>query len=108
MYCFQVSASLHQSINSGSCVFFGDGPCLWTDKAHGVAAVAAEKERLERQAAQEAMGAAEVGGALKAKYPQAIVCTDIALDPYSSMGHDGVIIDGKIANDVTIAQLCKH
>ena len=45
---------------------------------------------------------------LKAKFPQAIVCTDIALDPYSSMGHDGVIIDGKIANDVTIAQLCKQ
>ena len=45
---------------------------------------------------------------LKEKYPQAIVCTDIALDPYSSMGHDGVIIDGKIANDVTIAQLCKQ
>lgn len=42
---------------------------------------------------------------IKSKYPDVMVCTDIALDPYSSMGHDGVVKDGKIVNDVTIMQL---
>eukprot|EP00965_Chrysotila_dentata_P197239 6178077-Pleurochrysis_carterae.AAC.4 len=33
---------------------------------------------------------------------------DVALDPYSSMGHDGIVEDGKILNDETIEQLCKQ
>jgi porphobilinogen synthase len=45
---------------------------------------------------------------IKAKYPEAVVSTDIALDPYSDQGHDGVVIDGKIVNDETVAQLCKQ
>ena len=45
---------------------------------------------------------------IKSKFPTAIVCTDIALDPYSSQGHDGVVKDGKILNDVTIMQLQKQ
>ena len=42
---------------------------------------------------------------IKSKFPEAIVCTDVALDPYSSMGHDGVVEGGRILNDVTIQQL---
>jgi len=45
---------------------------------------------------------------IKDKYPESIVCTDVALDPYSDQGHDGVVEDGKILNDVTITQLCKQ
>lgn len=45
---------------------------------------------------------------IKAAYPESIVCTDVALDPYSDQGHDGVVEDGKILNDVTINQLCKQ
>ena len=45
---------------------------------------------------------------IKSKFPEAIICTDIALDPYSSMGHDGVVHDGKILNDITIMQLQKQ
>jgi porphobilinogen synthase len=45
---------------------------------------------------------------IKAKFPESIVCTDIALDPYSDQGHDGVVKDGKILNDETVAQLCKQ
>ena len=45
---------------------------------------------------------------IKEKYPDSIVCTDVALDPYSNQGHDGVVEDGKILNDVTIHQLCKQ
>ena len=45
---------------------------------------------------------------IKAAYPDATVVTDVALDPYSDQGHDGVVEDGKILNDVTITQLCKQ
>lgn len=45
---------------------------------------------------------------IKSKFPDVIMCTDIALDPYSSMGHDGVVKDEKILNDVTIMQLQKQ
>jgi porphobilinogen synthase len=40
--------------------------------------------------------------ALKRELPDLLVCTDVALDPYSSDGHDGVVIDGRIDNDVTL------
>jgi porphobilinogen synthase len=45
---------------------------------------------------------------VKEKYPDVIMCTDVALDPYSNQGHDGVVEDGKILNDITITQLCKQ
>jgi len=45
---------------------------------------------------------------LKQALPDSIVCTDIALDPYSDQGHDGIVRDGKILNDETIEQLCKQ
>ena len=40
--------------------------------------------------------------ALKANVPGLLVITDVALDPYSSDGHDGVLIDGRIDNDLTV------
>jgi porphobilinogen synthase len=40
--------------------------------------------------------------ALKAAVPGLLVITDVALDPYSSDGHDGVLIDGRIDNDATV------
>lgn len=40
--------------------------------------------------------------ALKEAVPELLVITDVALDPYSSDGHDGVLIDGVIDNDVTL------
>ena len=45
---------------------------------------------------------------LKKKFPNIVICTDIALDPYSSVGHDGILLDGKILNDETIVQLQKQ
>ena len=33
--------------------------------------------------------------------PDMLVMTDVALDPYSSLGHDGIVADGKILNDET-------
>lgn len=34
------------------------------------------------------------------------VVTDVALDPYTSHGHDGVLLDGYVANDETVEVLC--
>jgi porphobilinogen synthase len=45
---------------------------------------------------------------IKSRFPDCVVCTDIALDPYSDQGHDGVVKDGKILNDFTIMQLQKQ
>jgi porphobilinogen synthase len=42
---------------------------------------------------------------LKQKLPELCVITDVALDPYSSDGHDGVLIDGRIDNDETLPLL---
>lgn len=39
--------------------------------------------------------------------PEMIVMTDVALDPYSSFGHDGIVTDGKIINDTTVEVLAK-
>jgi porphobilinogen synthase len=38
---------------------------------------------------------------IKNACPEMIVMTDVALDPYSIYGHDGIIINGKIDNDET-------
>ncbi len=45
---------------------------------------------------------------MKAKWPELVVVTDVALDPYSSDGHDGIVVDGKIVNDETVEVLCKQ
>lgn len=39
---------------------------------------------------------------LKSKFPEAVLLTDVAMDPYSSDGHDGLVIDGEIRNDETL------
>ncbi len=36
------------------------------------------------------------------------VIADVALDPYSQHGHDGLVIDGDVANDETIEVLCRQ
>jgi delta-aminolevulinic acid dehydratase/porphobilinogen synthase len=41
-------------------------------------------------------------------FPQLLVITDVALDPYSSMGHDGIVENGEILNDETVAVLVKQ
>ena len=45
--------------------------------------------------------------ALKRSAPTLLVITDVALDPYSSDGHDGVVRDGEIVNDETLLLLAK-
>jgi porphobilinogen synthase len=45
--------------------------------------------------------------AIKARYPEVCLMSDVAMDPYSSDGHDGLVIDGAIVNDATLPILCK-
>lgn len=45
--------------------------------------------------------------AIKERFPEAMVMTDVALDPYSSDGHDGIVENGKILNDETVEVLCR-
>ena len=40
--------------------------------------------------------------ALKEAYSELLVITDVAMDPYSSEGHDGLVINGRIDNDQTL------
>lgn len=42
---------------------------------------------------------------LKKNFPELLVITDVALDPYSSDGHDGIVKNGKILNDETLLVL---
>lgn len=45
--------------------------------------------------------------AVKDKFPELALMTDIAMDPYSSDGHDGFVENGKVINDVTLDILGK-
>src|SRR5450432_2803105 len=45
--------------------------------------------------------------AIKDAVPEMIVMTDVALDPYSIYGHDGIVKDGQIINDETVDALAK-
>lgn len=44
---------------------------------------------------------------IKETFPEAHIITDVAMDPYSSDGHDGIVKDGKILNDETLEVLGK-
>lgn len=45
--------------------------------------------------------------AIKQAVPEMVVMTDVALDPYSSYGHDGIVQNGEIVNDETVEALVK-
>jgi porphobilinogen synthase len=45
--------------------------------------------------------------AIKNAVPEMYVMTDVALDPYSMYGHDGIVKDGEIVNDETVEALVK-
>ena len=45
--------------------------------------------------------------AIKAAVPEVMLMTDVALDPYNALGHDGIVRDGIIVNDETVAALVR-
>ena len=46
--------------------------------------------------------------AVKAAVPDIGILCDVALDPFTTHGHDGVLRDGKVHNDDTVAILCRQ
>ncbi len=44
---------------------------------------------------------------IKKQFPEACLMSDVAMDPYSSDGHDGFVQEGKILNDETLPILAK-
>jgi porphobilinogen synthase len=46
---------------------------------------------------------------LKDRWPDLVIMTDVALDPYSADGHDGLVAgDGRVLNDETVEVLCRQ
>lgn len=46
--------------------------------------------------------------AIKEAVPEVGLLCDVALDPYTSHGHDGIMRDGRIANDESVEILCRQ
>jgi porphobilinogen synthase len=44
---------------------------------------------------------------IKDTVPNMLLMTDVALDPYSSLGHDGIVEDGEILNDASVGALAE-
>ena len=85
-------------------------------KAHklGVAAVAlfpviedSKKDRMAQESLNPNGLLQRCVRELKNKVPDLTVITDVAMDPYSSDGHDGLLKDGEILNDESLEILCK-
>lgn len=49
----------------------------------------------------------DIIAAVKTNFPEACIMTDVAMDPYSSDGHDGLVENGAILNDETLPILGK-
>lgn len=45
---------------------------------------------------------------IKKRYPELVLFSDVALDPYSTDGHDGLVKDGEILNDESVVVLAKQ
>jgi porphobilinogen synthase len=46
--------------------------------------------------------------AVKKAHPELGVMCDVALDPFTTHGHDGVVRNGEVANDATVELLCRQ
>jgi porphobilinogen synthase len=46
--------------------------------------------------------------AIKKEFPQIGLAADVALDPYTSHGHDGILVDGEIVNDESVHVLAQQ
>ncbi len=77
----------------GFCVF----PSLGDDKKDKYASEGYNKDSLYNKSLQK----------IKEQFPNIVLMTDIAMDPYSSDGHDGIVVDGEILNDETLEILGK-
>lgn len=72
-------------------------PAIAGDKKNRTASAALDPDGLYPRAVRS----------LEAEVPGLVVITDTALDPYNSDGHDGIVEDGRILNDETIAVMAE-
>ncbi|WP_282016905.1 porphobilinogen synthase [Salegentibacter mishustinae] len=84
---------------------------LWSLGIKSVLLFVKVPENLKDNAGTEALNAEGLMQraikSVKNSVPEMLVMTDVALDPYSAYGHDGVIADGKVINDDTTAILAE-
>ena len=65
------------------------------------------KNPLSKEALNENNFMCQLVQRIKKEFPDTMLVLDVALDPYNSNGHDGIVIDGKVDNDVTLDALKK-
>jgi len=75
-----------------TCLLFGV-----SDKKDAAGTEAFRKDALVVRAIKE----------IREKIPEMQIATDIALDPYTDHGHDGLFKDGIILNDASVEALCR-
>ena len=68
----------------------------------------AKKDATGTQALAKNNLAAVAISKIKKTFPECILYADIALDPYTSHGHDGILLNGKILNDESVALLVQQ
>ena len=88
----EISECVHLGIK-GFCIF----PSLDDDKKDNYATEGYNQNGLYITALKQ----------IKSKFPDIALMTDIAMDPYSSDGHDGIVENGEILNDETLEILGK-
>src|SRR5690554_2148640 len=88
----EVESSL--KLGLGSFVLF---PAVPESKKDSVASYSYADDNFYLEAARE----------LKEKFPEIVLMSDVAMDPYSSDGHDGLVEDGEIVNDNTLPILSR-
>lgn len=66
-----------------------------------------KKDRFATESYREGSLYLQAIARIKAAFPEACVMTDVAMDPYSSDGHDGLVEQGVILNDETLEILGK-
>ncbi len=69
--------------------------------------IPAEKSDDAREAYNESGIVQRAVRAIKKEFPELCVMTDVALDPFTTHGHDGLVSDGKILNDETVDVLAR-
>jgi porphobilinogen synthase len=66
-----------------------------------------KKDRFATESYREGTLYLDALKAVKDKFPDLALMTDVAMDPYSSDGHDGLVENGQILNDETLEILAK-
>jgi porphobilinogen synthase len=66
-----------------------------------------KKDKYALESYREGNMYAEAIRTIKESFPEIVLMTDVAMDPYSSDGHDGLVENGQILNDETLPILAK-